>query len=79
MTPQPTDKLDATTYVAVNGPAGETLPDERIVRCHASGPSAACLSRMLGNGHVRLYVGPMVMLKTRWSGGVCPAQRDLAG
>ena len=31
MTPQPTDKLDATTTVVVNGPADEKLPNERIV------------------------------------------------
>jgi hypothetical protein len=53
MTPEPTDKLDATTHVAVNGPAGDTLPDERIVRPHGNGPAAACLSRMPGNWHVR--------------------------
>jgi hypothetical protein len=53
MTPEPTDKLDATTIVAVNGPADDTLPNERIVRRHATGPFRACLSRMLGNGHVR--------------------------
>lgn len=28
MTPEPTDKLDATTNVAVNGPADEMLPNE---------------------------------------------------
>jgi len=39
MTPEPTDKLDATTYVAVNGPADDALlNDERIVRPHATGP-----------------------------------------
>jgi hypothetical protein len=54
MTPQPTDKLDATTHVSLNGPADDALPnDERIVRPHANRPTAACLSRMLGNGHVR--------------------------
>jgi len=54
MTPQPTDKLDAATLVAVNGPADDALlNDERIVRPHATGPTAACLSRMLGNGPVR--------------------------
>jgi hypothetical protein len=31
MTPEPTDKLDATTIVAVNEPADDTLPNERIV------------------------------------------------
>jgi acetyl esterase/lipase len=31
MTPEPTDKLDATTTVAVNGPADDTLADELIV------------------------------------------------
>jgi hypothetical protein len=53
MTPEPTDKLDATTIVVVNGPADDTLPNERIVRRHVAGPARACLSRMLGNGHVR--------------------------
>jgi hypothetical protein len=54
MTPQPTDKLDATAYVAVNGPADDALSnDERIVRLHATGPTAACLSRVLGNGPAR--------------------------
>ena len=37
-TPEPTDKLDAATPVAVNGPADETLQIcERIVRRHAIG------------------------------------------
>jgi hypothetical protein len=53
MTPEPTDKLDAATIVAVNGPADDTLLNERIVRRHATGPARACLSRMHGNGHVR--------------------------
>ena len=53
MTPQPTDKLDATTTVAVNGPADDTLPNERIVERHGTGPARACLSRMPGNWHVR--------------------------
>ena len=53
MTPEPTDKLDAATIVAVNGPADDTLLNERIVRRHIDGPVRACLSRMLGNGHVR--------------------------
>ena len=53
MTPEPKDKLDAATIVAVNGPADDTLPNERIVRRHVVGPARACLSRMLGNGHVR--------------------------
>ena len=44
MTPEPTDKLDATTTVAVNGPADDTLGVERIVRPRANGPSVACLS-----------------------------------
>jgi hypothetical protein len=39
-TPEPTDKLDATTNVAVNGPADDTLQVERIVRPRANGPSA---------------------------------------
>jgi hypothetical protein len=55
MTPEPTDKLDATTAMvgAVSGPADETLLIGRIVRRHATGPARACLSRMLGNGHLR--------------------------
>ena len=58
MKPQPTDKLDATTYVAVNGPAGDALlNDERIVRLHATGPTPACLSRVLGNGHALVLRG----------------------
>ena len=36
MTPQPTDKLDATAPVAVNGPADDPLHAERIVRPHAT-------------------------------------------
>jgi hypothetical protein len=57
MTPEPTDKLDATTIVAVNGPADDTLLNERIVRRHVPGPARACLSRMLGNGHVSVLRG----------------------
>jgi len=58
MTPEPTDKLDATTTVVANGPADATLElRERIVRRHATGPSLACLSRMLGNGHVLVLRG----------------------
>jgi hypothetical protein len=55
MTPEPTDKLDAATAMVgvVNGPADDTLLNERIVRRRATGPARACLSRMLGNGHVR--------------------------
>jgi hypothetical protein len=53
MTPEPTDKVDAATIVAANGPADDTLPNEQIVRRHLAGPARACLSRMLGNGHVR--------------------------
>jgi hypothetical protein len=53
MTPVPTDKLDAATIVAVNGPADDTLVNERVVRRRVPGPARACLSRMLGNGHVR--------------------------
>jgi hypothetical protein len=80
MTPEPTDKLYATTYVVVNGPAGDALlNDERIVRLHATGPTTACLSRMPGNWHVRLYVERPVMLKTGSARHVLPAQRDLAG
>ncbi len=78
-TPEPTDKLDATTNVVVNGPADDTLLNGRIVRRHATGPARACLSRMLGNGHVRLYVPPTVMLKSRSMLDVFPAQRDFCG
>jgi hypothetical protein len=53
MTPEPKDKLDATTMVVVNGPADDTLLNERIVRRLATGPARACLSRMPGNWHVR--------------------------
>jgi hypothetical protein len=56
MTPEPTDKLDATTNVAVNGPADDTLLNERIVRPRRQRTFRACLSRMLGNGHV-LVIG----------------------
>ena len=38
MTPEPTDKLDAATEVAVNGPEDDSLHTERIVRRHATGP-----------------------------------------
>ena len=45
MTPEPTDKLDATTNIVVNGPADGTLYlGERIVRRCVNGPSPACLS-----------------------------------
>jgi hypothetical protein len=44
-TPEPTDKLDAATNVAVNGPADGTLDlYERIVRRRAFRLPAACLS-----------------------------------
>ena len=39
MTPEPTEKFDATTNVAVNGPADDTVLDELIVRPHVTGPS----------------------------------------
>jgi hypothetical protein len=38
MTPEPADKLDATTTVAVNGPEDDPLDAEWIVRLHATGP-----------------------------------------
>ena len=44
MKPEPTDKLDATTTVVVNGPADDLLQLERIVRRRATGPAMACLS-----------------------------------
>jgi hypothetical protein len=53
MTPEPTDKLDAVANAAVSGPEDDPRVLTRIVRRHVNGPSAACLSRMLGNGHVR--------------------------
>jgi hypothetical protein len=56
MPPAPTDKLDAATNVAVNGPADEP-PSEWIVRPHAIGPSTACLSRVLGNRHALVLRG----------------------
>ena len=56
-TPEPTDKLDTTTSVAVNGPADDMLLDELIVRPRATGPSVACLSRVLGNGHALVLRG----------------------
>ena len=46
MTPEPTDKLGAAAIATVNGPAGDTLSDELIVRRRATGPSPACLSRV---------------------------------
>ena len=46
MTPEPTDKLDAATTVAVNGPADDPLHVGRIVRRQATGHATACLSRM---------------------------------
>jgi hypothetical protein len=79
MTPEPTDKLDAAAHVAVNGPADDTLLNERIVRRCITGPDGVCLSRMLGNGHVRLYVPRTVMLKASLLRHVFPAQLDLAG
>jgi hypothetical protein len=39
MTPEPTDKLDAATTVAVNGPADEQLQVEWIVRRRTTGPT----------------------------------------
>jgi hypothetical protein len=38
MTPEPTDKLDATTQVAVNGPEDDPLDTDWIVGPHDSGP-----------------------------------------
>ena len=38
MTPEPTDKLDAATQVAMNGPEGDPPDLEWIVRPHATGP-----------------------------------------
>jgi hypothetical protein len=39
MTPEPTDKLDATTTVVVNGPTDDPPQVERIVRRHVNGPA----------------------------------------
>jgi hypothetical protein len=36
--PEPTDKLDAATDVAVNGPEDDPLHAEWIVGPHATGP-----------------------------------------
>ena len=38
MTPEPTDKLDATTTVAVNGPEDAPLRVDWSVRPYANGP-----------------------------------------
>ena len=38
MTPEPTDKLDAATTVAVNGPEDDPLDAAWIVWPHATGP-----------------------------------------
>jgi hypothetical protein len=79
MTPEPTDKLDAATHVAVNGPADDALlNDERIVRLHATGPTVACLSRMPGNWHVRLYVQRTIMLNRAFVNRFLPAQSDIS-
>ena len=75
MTPEPKDKLDTATSVAMNGPEDETLDwraidwraveanvrrlRQRIFTASQAGflprlrAPGACLSRMLGNGHVR--------------------------
>jgi RNA-directed DNA polymerase len=59
--PEPKDKLDAAMIVAVNGPEGGILDgdaadwrscEERVRRLRQQIPRA-CLSRMLGNGHLR--------------------------
>lgn len=39
ITPEPTDKLDATTTVVVSGPADGPPLNERIVWPHAVGPA----------------------------------------
>jgi hypothetical protein len=57
-TPEPADRLDATTNVAANGPTDGTLaPASESYAAAASGPSPACLSRMIGNGHVLVLRG----------------------
>ena len=57
-TPEPADKLDATTNIAANGPTDGTLaPASEPYGAAATGPSPACLSRMLGNGHVLVLRG----------------------
>ena len=38
MTPEPTDKLDATTNAVVNGPEDDPLQVEWIVRPRLTGP-----------------------------------------
>lgn len=59
--PEPEDKLDATTIVAANGPEDAPFDWHAIdwrrvkddVRRLRQRIFTACLSRMLGNGHVR--------------------------
>ena len=53
MKPEPTDKLDAATTVAVNGPADDPLHTERIVRRHATGPPGLARAGCSGNWQVR--------------------------
>ena len=62
--PEPEDKLDAV-IVAVNGPEGEILDQGAVdwrackesVRRFRQRTIRACLSRMLGNGHVLVLEG----------------------
>ncbi len=59
--PEPEDKLDATAKVAVNGPEDANFDWRQVdwrqveasVRWLRQRIFMACLSRMLGNGHVR--------------------------
>ncbi len=59
--PEPEDKLDATAKVAVNGPEDANFDWRQVdwrqveasVRRLRQRIFRACLSRMLGNGHVR--------------------------
>ena len=77
-TPEPTDKLDATTKVAVNGPADETLYfGERIVRRRVNRPSPACFIWRSGCQGVAL-VGHQVVGKLQGLWGVPGCRGDAA-
>ena len=57
-TPEPAGKLDATATVVANGPTDETfVPASESYGAAATGPSPACLSRVLGNGHALVLRG----------------------
>ena len=58
MTPEPTDKLDAATTVAVNGPEDDPLHSRMDRTASRHRTSRACSSRMPGDWHVRFLGGP---------------------